>query len=228
MSKRIAGMFVIILAVLISARIVLAQPNEPHAGNAMWIEPSTIDLSSQSLGYTFNVTVYANITSVPGAHGIGGWQFLLLYNTSQLNATGRIWYANLTAGKSELFDGIPVTLVAAVFDHVGGSVLDGEVWAGNPTNGPFAYTPRMGALTIVEFNYTGGLQVVNFTSSLNISSSWPSDTYVLDYDDVSDVLANVYNATVIPEFPIAAYLVTALIAISTISLLAKKSLKKPK
>jgi hypothetical protein len=173
-------------------------PSTPHNANSMWIEPVQLafNTATTNVGFTFNVTVYANITSVPGAHGIGGWQFKLLYNTSQLNATERTWYANLTAGKSDIFWDIPTTRPAPVFDHAEGSVLAGEVWAGNPTTGPFAYTPRMGGLAIVEFQIiaappNGG----NLTSLLDISTGFTTeDTYILDYDSLDDIGETVYNA----------------------------------
>jgi len=236
MSKRIVGILALILTALISARIALAGPNEPHAGNAMWIEPSSIDLSSQSVGYKFNVTVYANITSVPGTSGIGGWQVKLTYNNTQLNAT-RAWYkVGTTPGQSEFFQDITVKTVSPKFGS--GYVLHGESWAGDPTTGPFAYAnatnPRMGGLAIVEFNLTGLVpQGGNVTNLLDIKSNWPSDTYVLDYDSASKILdIDVYNATVVipvvPEFAIAAYFLIALIATSTLSLLVKKSLKRQK
>jgi hypothetical protein len=104
MSKRTVGMFVIILTVLLSARIVLAQPTESHAANSMWIEPSSSDYSAEPIGYMFNVTIYANITSTTGSSNeIGGWQAYLQYNATVLNITGEWPAEGKTSGQSQFF-----------------------------------------------------------------------------------------------------------------------------
>jgi len=170
-------------------------PSIPHNANSVWIEPDslTFNTTSTSVGYKFNVTVYANITSVPGTSGIGGWQVKLTYNNTQLNAT-RAWYkVGTTPGQSEFFQDITVKTVSPKFGS--GYVLHGESWAGDPTTGPFAYPPRVGGLAIFEFQIIAAPpQGGKLTSSLDIKSNWPSDTYVLDYDSASKILDNVYNA----------------------------------
>jgi hypothetical protein len=196
---RILGLICILMIGTVFPGVLLVfagPPSIPHDANSMWIEPDTLtfNTASTNVGDKFNVTVYANITSVPGTHGIGGWQFKMVYNNTWLNATQRIWPKEGTkAGQSELLQDITVQGVSPVFGA--NSVLHGEAWKGSPTTGPFAYPPRVGGLSIVEFQIiaappAGG----KLTSSLDLASTWPDDTYILDYDDLSDVLGSVYNA----------------------------------
>jgi hypothetical protein len=197
--RKISEIVSIVMILTVLFAIIPAFAITPHDANSMWVEPgtNTFNTATTNVGFTFNVTMYANVSSCPGAkNAIGGWQFKLLYNTSQLNATERTWYANLTAGKSDIFWNIPTTQPAPVFDHAIGSVLAGEVWAGNPTTGPWAICPRLGGLMIVE------LQIIaappkggNLTSLLDISTGFSTgDTYILDYDSGDDIGETIYNA----------------------------------
>jgi hypothetical protein len=186
-----------IVMMFLSPVLVFAQgPSEPHNANSMWIEPSSLSFNTAStnVGYKFNVTLYANVTHTAGVDGIGAWQFKLLYESSQLNAT-KAWYkTGKTSGQSQFFENITVKTISPQFKT--GSVTFGESWAGDPTTGPFAYPPIMGGLAIVEFNITaapppGG----KLTSVLDIATPESSgDTFVADYDTYADVLDNVYNA----------------------------------
>jgi hypothetical protein len=104
----------------------------------------------------------------------------------------------------------------------------GEAWkAGTPT------VPLMGGLAIIEFNITAKIpQGDNATSVLDMNSHYPGDTFVLDYDSGDNIgNENVYNANailpIVPEFATVTSLLMALIAVSALPLLAKKSLKKP-
>jgi hypothetical protein len=170
-------------------------PTQAHDGNSMWVEPDKIfNTATTNVGDKFNVTVYANITSFPSnPNGIGGWQFKLVYDNTWLNAT-RCWYkVGTAAGQSEFLQDIVVKTVSPVFGA--NSVLHGEAWNGDPVLGPFATTPRVGGCSIVEFNITAAPpKNGKLTSSLDISTKWPSDTYVAGYDTVNDILNNVYNA----------------------------------
>jgi hypothetical protein len=186
-----------ICMMFLSAALVFAQPpSEPHNANSMWIEPSSLSFSTAStnVGTRFNVTLYANITHTTGVDGIGGWQFKMSYDSSQLNATRALYKSGKTSGQSQFFENITVKTLTPTLKP--GSVTFGESWAGDPTTGPFAFPPIMGGLAIVEFNITaapppGG----KLTSVLDISTGWASgDTFVVDYDSTLDVLDNVYNA----------------------------------
>jgi hypothetical protein len=125
-------------------------PGEPHGGNAMWIEPSSTNLSVdiQDAGYKFNVTLWVNLTSVPSAEQVvTAWQFALCYNKSQLNAT-RCAYT--TGAKSQFFSSISTVPVAPNFGDLNathGFVMQGESWS----SGPKRSVPGFGSLSWVEF-----------------------------------------------------------------------------
>ena len=59
-------------------------PSEPHNANAMWIEPSLIELNASEtpIGYKFNVTVWVN-----SSKQVKGWQIWLVYPNAYINAT---------------------------------------------------------------------------------------------------------------------------------------------
>jgi hypothetical protein len=229
MLKRQTVITAIILTTLATVALAHAQPSEPHAANSIWIEPSTLDISSHPLGYTFNVTLYCNVTHTTGTHGIGAWQFEIDYNSTYLNVT-RVWYkSGKTPGQSQFFENITVKTVTPTLKS--GSVLFGESWAGDPSTGPFAMPPLMGGLAIVEFNLTGlAPSASSQTTILDIATNAAENTLIADYDDYTNVIDNLHNSTVtipiVPEFVTMAFLM-ALIAVSALALLARKSLKKP-
>jgi len=87
-----------------------ASPNEPHPGNAIWIEPSFVDLDGLSIGQKFNVTLWTNLTRASLA-----WQIELIYNSERLNATR----ANYTAGSSsQFYSGYATVPVSPGFEPV--------------------------------------------------------------------------------------------------------------
>jgi len=125
-------------------------PNEPHTANAMWIEPSHIDLSAHThdIGYKFNVTIWVNITSVPSPKQVvTAWQLVIIYDKTQLNAT-RCGY---TAGtKSQFFSNIttiPLEPQFGSFNTTHNFVMHGENWG----SGPKRNVPGYGSLSWVEF-----------------------------------------------------------------------------
>jgi ribosomal protein S27AE len=116
--------------------------------NAMWFEPSQIDLSTITIsaGHRFNVTIWASCTVT-----CGGWQFWLVYENAYINATR----AGYTAGsKSEFFENIttiPVTPVFKSHDVTHNRVEYGESWRGLGDK----RSPSRGSLAWVEFEVTG-------------------------------------------------------------------------
>lgn len=125
-------------------------PSEPHAANAMWIEPSSIDLSAEihDVGYKFNVTVWVNITSVTSpTQVVRAWQFVMSYNKTQLNAT-RCGYTE--GSKSQFFNNIttvPVEPQFGSFNTTHDFVMHGESWI----LGPKRTVPSSGSLSWIEF-----------------------------------------------------------------------------
>ena len=142
-----AGLTLLLAFALISVPLVLlAQadvPTEPHVADAMWNEPSMINLSSPpvSVGYKFNVTVWINLTESSAA-----WEFKLAYDKNHLNATG----CGYTAGtKSDFFRTLTTLPLSPQFGSLSATydyVLAAESWMMGPTRGP-----GYGSLAWVEF-----------------------------------------------------------------------------
>ncbi|MEM3361564.1 MAG: CARDB domain-containing protein [Candidatus Bathyarchaeia archaeon] len=175
-------------------RITALEPTEPHNANAMWIEPSIIELNATTtpLGYKFNVTVWANASKETA-----GWQFLLYYQRAYLNIT-RVGY---TAGsKSEFFQSITTLPLSPQIPYdensTHSSLLYGEAWM----SGPYR-SPGYGSLCWIEFEVIAqppeGLLVdipldIKWTSIVNPSDP---DTFLL-YSDGSKTPLDIYNGLV--------------------------------
>ena len=181
-------------------------PEEPHDAHAMWVEPSTIELSTDthSIGYKFNVTVWINLTVT-----CGGWQFKMLYNKVHLNAIG----CGYTAGKkSEFFGNITTFSLDPDFGSLNGThnyVLHGETWfSGDMRN------PGYGSLSWVEFEVVAEpSEGETLTSLLDISTSYhppTSDTFAVDPDEneISLTLFNGVYKFASPSAPPETYTLT--------------------
>ena len=127
-------------------------PTEPHPGNAMWIEPSTLSFSTDTVspGYRFNVTVCINFTSIDPGDYIGAWQFVIAYEKAYLNATG-CWYTAGTMSQWFKDAGVtgtmPVTPSFGSLNDTHNYVLHGETWL----SGPMVPEGTPGTLSKVEF-----------------------------------------------------------------------------
>jgi hypothetical protein len=144
-------------------------PSEPHPANAIWIEPSEIDLTTYSIGDKFNVTAYVNMTTLePEANGISAWQVVLYYNTTYINATRAGFTAKTT---SELFQGhgtIPSIKIEPDKKRVGCS----ETLLG----ADYVSVPVCASLCWIEFEVKA-LQPQPIKFALNINNSL---TYICD------------------------------------------------
>jgi len=82
--SKVTSILAIAVILLTMSKALAAEPSEPHPGDSIWIEPSTINLSTGTypVGYKFNVTVWINMTVTTVT-----WQFKLAYNKNHLNAT---------------------------------------------------------------------------------------------------------------------------------------------
>lgn len=137
-------------------------PNEPHPGNAIWIEPSFVDLDGLSIGQKFNVTLWTNLTRANFA-----WQIEVTYNSSRVIATS----AGYTAGSSSQFYSGYVTIpVSPVFAN--GSVTYGEAILGGDHPGGF------GSLCWIEF------QILEkpYPEPVDYFELGTDDTFALDPD----------------------------------------------
>ena len=98
MKRKIITMWLVV-TVLASAVVSIygGVPNEPHPGNAMWIEPSIIVLKDKPVGYKFNITLWVNLTDVPHPvlpdPAVGAWQACVVYDKTLLNYIRHGWTA---------------------------------------------------------------------------------------------------------------------------------------
>jgi archaellum component FlaF (FlaF/FlaG flagellin family) len=119
-----------------------ASPNEPHPGDAIWIEPSFVDLDGLGIGQKFNVTLWTNLTRASYC-----WQIDIIYNSGRLGATR----AEYTAGSSsQFYSGYATVPVSPLFGHVNethSGVLFGESLVGYSVERPAGF----GSLCWIEF-----------------------------------------------------------------------------
>ena len=170
------------------AASLLGIPNEPHQANAMWIEPSWVNLTGVSVGHRFNVTLWVNMTT--GFEAIIAWQFFMIYDKAYLNATR----AGYTAGdKSQFFENITTLPVLPSFSYYNAThnyVMHGECWFMGPMRGA-----GYGSLSWVEFEVVAAPP---FTCTLDISTEYHPPTgwtYVLDQDG-NEIPLTPYNSVV--------------------------------
>jgi len=192
-------------------------PTEPQNGDAMWIEPSSVDLrgTSAGVGYKFNVTVFINLTIDSAS-----WQFNLVYNKSHLNATG----TGYTAGdKSDFFHNvttIPLSPTYSTYNTTHDSVLDAESWMLGLTRGP-----GYGSLAWVEFQVmTVPPSGETYTSMIGLVDLYPSgtmDTYAQQPDGTKIALTSYDSTYTIPEFS-GITIVALLMCLAAITILARK------
>ena len=218
MRKILQLIIIALLSTSIVSPVFASEPSEPHAADAMWIEPSTLNVPATE-GYKFNVTVWVNLTITCGA-----WEIKLIYNKNYLNAT-RI---GLTAGTtSEFFQGKTIIPVPPGFGSVNAThdyVLYGEAILSPPYR-----EPGYGSLCWIEFEVTnappeGEVVEVKLDISTYANTS-PPETYVLD-ENGEKVFPDIYDAlAIIPEMGMLTIVVTMLIA-SAILVVTKKKFGK--
>jgi subtilisin family serine protease len=120
-----------------------ASPNEPHPGDAIWIEPSFVDLDGLGIGQKFNVTLWTNLTRASYL-----WQIDIIYNSERLGATR----AEYTAGSSsQFYSGYATVPVAPDLGHAcndtHSGVMFGESLIGYSVERPAGF----GSLCWIEF-----------------------------------------------------------------------------
>jgi len=171
----------------------------------MWIEPSTLNVGGQPIGYKFNVTVWAN-----SSKQVKGWQFWLVYPNAYINAT-RCGYTNGTI--SEFFQNIttmPVTPKFFINYNATHNRLDfGEAWlSGDYRN------PGYGSLCWIEFEIVA-LPPEGEVVNIPLDIKWAYELYeqpqtYLLYADGSKKPLTPYNGLVIiPELNLLALLILA-------------------
>ena len=210
----------ILIMILLSASLALANQVyavEPHPANAMWIEPSTLDITSlASEGYKFNITLWAN-TSVETR----GWQIWLLYENATLTATNA-WFcmsdgSASTTGPSEFMadtgSAMPVTPQFIDYNETHNRVDFGEAWIMGANA-----SAKAGRCAYVEFEVVA-LPPEGEVVEILLGIKWayelydPPKTYILVETDTY-LTMNVYDGLVIiPEF--TPLMLLALLALTT-------------
>jgi hypothetical protein len=136
----------------------------------MWVEPSSLDLPTASVGYKFNLTVWLNLTTLDTATAIQAWQFNLTYNTQYLDVSRcNVTYNNVT---SELFQGLTTMPTFSVNEEKGYALIGELTVAGNKP------LPCNGSLAWIEFEITE-TPPQQITIQFNFD---PERTYVADTD----------------------------------------------
>jgi len=168
-------------------------PSEPHPANAMWIEPTSVDLAREThdIGYKFNVTVWVNITTVPSpTQVVKSWQFVMSYDKCLLNAI-RCGYTE--GAKSQFFSNITAVPVEPQFGSLNAThnfVMHGETWI----TGPKRTVPGYGSLSWVEFEVTAKPpEGQTYTSLIGLVTTGVRICKILD-DELTRVPFTVYHS----------------------------------
>jgi hypothetical protein len=189
------GTLASLLMIVLMAMIVTPVHAEPS--DAMWIEPNAITLDSSSIGTTFNITVWLNITE-----NIYAYEFGLHYNITLLNCTRAAFTSGIT---SNYFAGHTTVPAGPLLNPP--SLGNGSVFAGESClSSDFVVGPKNASLCWIEFNvlnFTAFLPPSgNLTTKFDITTEYPTNTYVLDTDlNNINIITTDSIVTIIPEFP---------------------------
>ena len=143
-----------------------------HYANAIWLEPSKVNLSGAQVGSRFNITVWVNLTVQSFV-----WQVTVPFNTTYFNAVR----AGYTAGAtSSFFAGQPTVSVNPVINKPIGYIMFGESLLGSGVR----REPGYGSLMWVEFELVEMPPQNCFT--FNFSKPYGEKTFILDpsLDDI--------------------------------------------
>jgi len=202
------AIIVIAMLMLGISSVYAGEPSEPHDANAMWVEPSTVDLTGHSVGYLFNVTVWVNSSLGECA----SWEFMLVYDRTLLEAV-RCGYT--AGGKSQFFENIATLLLEpdlVIINVTHAYVLHAELWG---MSGPYR-GPGYGSLSWIEFNLTA----VPIDTILVFNPD-VTETYLQDSDQTMIPLST-YDCHVIPEFPGHLILTLMILLTLAVAIIPKK------
>jgi hypothetical protein len=190
-TKIMGALCIAFLIMSFTSILAMAQtPQEPHAADAMWIEPSssTFNASSTPVDTAFNITVWMNITENVFAYQIG-----LHYNRTQLKCNRAAYTAGAT---SEYFQGHTTSSPPPAIDTSSlgnGSILAFETLLGSD----FLPGPHVGSLMWAEFQILIVPTSGNLTSMFNISfETQPSqgNNWVED-ENLNNIPITAFDAT---------------------------------
>jgi len=201
-------------------------PSEPHSGNAMWIEPSSVDLRGKAVGYKFNITTWINLTSIDPGNEIGAWQFVIVYEKAYLKAararytedTISQWFKD--AGVTQTF---PITPIFASFNTTHNYVQYGETWL----SGPKAAEGTSGSLAWIELNVTA-IPTEEFSGKFSFITTGTPRCKLQDEENHAVLDQFLLNESIfmIPEFTPLILITSLMITTCVSAVLATKIRKK--
>jgi len=212
----IASIASLLLITLIATTITSTYadtPNEPHAADAMWVEPSSVTFtaSNATVDQKFNVTVWLNMTE-----SIFSYQVGMHYNSTLLMCTR----AKYTAGTSSQYvSGHTTVSPAPAIDTSipgNGKLLAFETcYAGDNVTGP-----NSGSLIWAEFQILTVPSSGSYTAKFDITTEYlpagAGDEWITDASGVTYLEFTTYDGNyiiIIPEFPYL--LILPILAVST-------------
>jgi hypothetical protein len=219
----VASSLLIILIALIAAPVHAAIPSEPHNADAMWVEPSSIAFTptNGTVGQEFNVTVWMNITENVFSYQIG-----LHYNRTQLECVTAGYTAVTT---SNYFKGHSTSSPPPVIDTStlgNGSILGFETLLDSDS----LPGPHCDSLMWAEFKILIVPKSGSLTSTFDIKTEYPSNTWVLDtnLNNINIVPYNGEFVNTIPEFS-ALLILPIFLGLTLVAVIFRKRLpqKKP-
>jgi hypothetical protein len=184
----IAFLTIILLLNFMTFIAVAGVPPEPHNADAMWVEPSsvTFDASNASVGAKFNVTVWLNMTE-----NVFVYQIAMLYNRTQLKCARAAFTAVTTSmymlGHGTTASGSPPVIDTSFLGN--GSVLASESCTGSD----LIPGPHNGSLIWAEFQVLVVPTAGNLTSNFDITTKYPTFTWVRD-PDLAKIAITTYSA----------------------------------
>jgi hypothetical protein len=217
MKRKFKALTIIVFAALVLAipLVYAAEPQQLEPADAIWIEPSTVDLvaAGADVGYKFNVTVWMNLMESSAS-----WQFELVYNKTLLNATG----CGYSAGdKSDFYHNvttIPLAPKFFVYNSTYDLVTFAESWMLGATR-----SPGYGSLAWVEFQvlvHPGNQSLPSMMTFEDLGTTELAETYAQTTVGTK-ILLNGYGASLTPEF-LSLAAVILLMCMITVAVLTRK------
>jgi hypothetical protein len=160
----------------------------PHNADAMWVEQSITTLftgGTVDVGSCFGASVWLNVTE-----NVFAYQVALHYNRTQLRCINAAYSAGSTSGFMAGHDTVAVQPVVDTSSLGNGSVLAFESCKG----ADYVHGSHSGSLLSLEFQVLAVPQTGNLTSRFDISTEYPSNTYVVG-PDLNNINITLYDGT---------------------------------
>jgi hypothetical protein len=194
-------------------------PNEPHNADAMWIEPSSVSLTPDKVGTTFNVTIWLNITE-----DVFAYQVALHYDPTQLLCIASD-FTNASGGPSQYFAGhseVPSGPIADTSFLGNGSILASETLKGSDK----IVGPKCASLIWAEFKVLEAPTTGNLTSKFDLTTETSNNNnwvWAPPPPPGKALTFTPYDGTyvILPEFPYILIL-PAMLALTTLAIVVGK------